>query len=536
MRRWNGWGDDSVHMSLSPGALSLLRDRIGEGQRRDSDAALNAVLKGVPRSRLPDHPLVTKTPGQRLFHAHGQSMPDWIGLRWGTLNRFPDGVAFPSSTDELRALFSFARDENAVMIPFGGGTSVVGHLSIPEDPRPILSLSLCRLNRLLDLDEYSRLATFEAGVAGPDIEAQLRAHGFTLGHYPQSFEYSTLGGWVATRSSGQQSAHYGRIEDLFAGGEMLTPRGPLYFPPFPASAAGPDLRQIILGSEGRLGIVHKAVVRIRPLPEKDEVHAVFFPSWAHGVEAVRAVAGEDIPFAMIRLSNPAETLTQLAMAGKETAVKLLKRYLRYRGIMDGVMCLMGFTGSASHVRASRRRCHPILRRHKGVSVGRPIGEAWKHNRFRAAYLRNTLWTLGYAVDTVETAVLWNRVDHTMRTVEHAVRKSLKSINEKVHVFSHLSHVYPTGSSIYTTFLFRLADCAEETLARWQAIKTAASRAIVDAGGTISHQHGVGVDHRAFLEAEKGPVGMEMLRDLIQQVDPAGRFNPGKLVEMERNAP
>lgn len=529
MRSWNGWGDDGIHVSLAPNALSLLRDRIGEAHRKHKDVPLEDVLSGVPVSRLPDHRRIFKAPQHRLSHAHGQSMPDWIRLRWGTLKRFPDGVAFPTSTEELSDILRFAQEMGAVVIPFGGGTSVVGHLSVPADPRPVLSISLSRLNRLLSLNETSRLATFEAGAAGPDVEAQLRAHGFTLGHYPQSFEYSTLGGWVVTRSSGQQSAHYGRIEDLFAGGEVSTPRGPLICPPYPASAAGPDLRQLILGSEGRLGILHKAILKIRPLPEKDDVYAVFFPSWNHAVEAVRSVAGEDIPFSMMRLSNPEETLTQLALAGKETAINVLKRYLKLRKITDGVMCLIGFTGSRSHVAGAKRRARIFIRRHKGVSVGRPIGEAWKKNRFRAPYLRNTLWSLGYAVDTVETAVSWDRVTVTMMSLEKAVRESLNPMNENVHVFSHLSHVYATGSSIYTTFLFRLADTAEETLSRWQDIKTAASRAIVAAGGTISHQHGVGTDHREFLKAEKGAVGMEILRELIEYVDPDRRFNPGKLV-------
>jgi len=529
MRRWNGWGDDSVHVPLAPIAQRLLRDRIGGAQGKNKDVSLEKLLGRIPPSRLADHPLIRKAPQQRLSHAHGQSMPDWIDLRWGTLKRFPDGVAFPTSTEELCNILRFAQEAGAVVIPYGGGTSVVGHLSVPQDPRLMLSLSLCRLNRLLCLNETSRLATFEAGVAGPDVEAQLRGHGFTLGHYPQSFEYSTLGGWVATRSSGQQSGHYGRIEDLFAGGEVFTPRGPLTCPPYPASAAGPDLRHLILGSEGRLGIVHKAIVRIRPLPEKDEVYAIFFPSWDHGVEAVRSVAGEDIPFSMIRLSNPEETSTQLALAGKERAIDLLRHYLKFRKISGGVMCLMGFTGSGCHVTGARRRARTVIRRHKGVSVGRPIGEAWKKNRFRAPYLRNTLWSLGYAVDTVETAVSWDRVTTTMTALEKAIRESLSPMNENVHVFSHLSHVYATGSSIYTTFLFRLAGTPEETLARWQAIKTAASRAIVAAGGTISHQHGVGTDHREFLEAEKGVVGMDILRELMANVDPDGRFNPGKLV-------
>jgi alkyldihydroxyacetonephosphate synthase len=530
MQIWNGWGDEHVTMGLAPGARDLLRDRIGEGMPR-KDIAIEEALARVPESRLPDHPLITRDKKERLVHSHGQSLPDWVALRQGGLERFPDGVAFPTTAQEVQELFSFAAKRDFVIIPYGGGTSVVGHLTVPATDRPVLSLSLERLNRLISLDARSRLAVFQAGVRGPDLEAQLRAHGFTLGHYPQSFEYATLGGWVATRSSGQQSSHYGSIESLFAGGEMITFRGPLTCPPFPASAAGPDLRHLILGSEGRLGILVKAIVRISPLPERDEVWAVFFPSWERAVEAVRSLAGAGVRYSMIRLSNPMETMTNLVLAGREQMVSLLKRYLRLRHIRNGqgCMCLIGFVGSRRQVVGARRLAFSILREHRGVSVGRSIGEAWKRRRFRAPYLRNRLWNMGYAVDTVETAATWDKVTAAMEGIEAAIGGALAPWHERVHLFSHLSHVYPTGSSIYTTFLFRVAGSPEETLARWRAIKTSVSRAIVRAGGTISHQHGVGLDHRAYLEAEKGPLGMDILRQAFAHMDPQHRMNPGKLV-------
>ena len=530
MQIWNGWGDEQVRMGLAPGAGALLRDRIGEGTRR-RNISLEEVLKGVPLSRLPDHSLITEDPKERLVHSHGQSLPDWVSLRQGGLDRFPDGVAFPTTLEEVQNLLDFAKKNDLVIIPYGGGTSVVGHLTVPATERPVLSLSLERLNRLISVDPGSRLALFEAGVRGPDLEAQLRAHGFTLGHYPQSFEYSTLGGWVATRSSGQQSSHYGSVEQLFAGGDMATLQGMLTCPPFPSSSAGPDLRQLILGSEGRLGILVRAMVRISPFPQRDEVWAVFFPSWSRAVAAVRSLTGAGVPYSMVRLSNAVETMTNLVLAGRERMVSLLKRYLEFRHISDaqGCMCLIGFIGSRRQVTGARRRAFSILRKYRGVSVGRSMGRAWKRHRFRAPYLRNTLWDMGYAVDTVETAVTWDRVTATMDAVEGAIAKSLDPRREAVHLFSHLSHVYPTGSSIYTTFLFRVGESAEETLARWQAIKTSVSRTIVEAGGTISHQHGVGLDHRDYLEGEKGPLGIKILEKIFDHMDPEHRMNPGKLV-------
>ncbi|MCI0519172.1 MAG: FAD-binding oxidoreductase [Chloroflexi bacterium] len=246
----------------APAARDYLSSRLGQ-LPAIPDCAKESVLSAIPASHLPAHPLVDDSAGERLMHARGQSMRDWIELRYGRVNSFPDGVAYPESGGDVRGLLSYAHDAGARMIPYGGGTSVVGHITPRPSDAPVLTLSLERMNRLLDLDETSRLATFQAGAAGPQIEAQLNGRGYTLGHFPQSFEYSTLGGWIATRSSGQQSYRYGKIEALFASGHVETPRDALEILPTPASAAGPDLREIVLGSEGRLGVVTQATVRVR---------------------------------------------------------------------------------------------------------------------------------------------------------------------------------------------------------------------------------------------------------------------------------
>jgi alkyldihydroxyacetonephosphate synthase len=530
MQRWNGWGDEAVSVHLPPQALDILFDSLGKGRSRE-DYPLQKLLARIPRSRLPHHPLISTDPKLRLDHAHGQSLPDWIGLRCGTLKRFPDGVALPTTMDDVRELLKLAQKLDVVVIPYGGGTSVVGHLNVPDTDRPVLSLSLERYNRIIGIEPESCLASFEAGIRGPRIEQELRARGFTLGHYPQSFEFSSLGGWVSTRSSGQQSRYYGRIEDIFAGGIVQTPRGVLNLPPFPASAAGPDLRQIILGAEGRIGVLTKVIARISHLPETDDIYGIFFPSWEQGQKALQTIAGTSIAFSMARLSNPMETRTNLALSGHKRQIVWLSRYLRLRAIGDRnmCMCLLGFTGSRRLTAAARREAFSIVRRHKGVCIGRPMGEAWKKNRFRSAYLRNTLWSLGYAVDTLETATTWDRVTPAMHAIEASVRQAMSGIDEKVYVFSHLSHVYPSGSSIYTTVLFRLAESPRATHDVWQRVKTAASRTILDTGGTISHQHGVGIDHRDYLVSEKGAEGAGMLQSMCRYLDPDGRMNPGKLL-------
>ena len=530
MRRWNGWGDESIQLELPPKGLALLKQQIGDGTVWP-DYPLDSFLERMPAPRLPRHPLVTTDPRQRLECAHGQSLPDWIRLRGGTLALFPDGVARPKTAQDIPALLAYAADHNAIVIPYGGGTSVAGHLEINETERPVLTIALKGLNRLIGIDESNLLAAFEAGILGPELENHLNSKGFTLGHYPQSFEYSTLGGWVATRSSGQQSRHYGRIEQLFAGGEISTFKGHLKLPPFPASAAGPDVRQLVLGSEGRMGILTRVIVKISPLPEVNDIHGVFFSSWDDARLAVQTLAQSQIPLSMVRLSNPQETRVNLALAGHEQQIKWLKRYLKLRGIDPNqtCMCLIGYIGSRRQTRRAKAEAGSIIGRFRGITVGKRMGNAWKKNRFRSAYLRNTLWDLGYAVDTLETAVNWDKVTDTMVRVEKGLERALDSVDESILAFSHLSHVYAIGSSIYTTFVLRLADTPQKTIERWRKLKQAASRAIVEAGGTISHHHGIGKDHLPHLEAEKGPIGIKTLQQVFNYLDPNRQMNPGKLL-------
>jgi alkyldihydroxyacetonephosphate synthase len=533
MKRWNGWGDDSTSYPLPEKAAHFLADLVGPG-RPPQDASLNEVVASVPPSRLPHHPLVNSDADVRLRHARGQSLPDWIALRNGRIPVFPDGVAFPTIDVEVVDLIRYAKDVGAKLIPYGGGTSVVGHINPQPGDAPILTVNMQRLNNLRHFDETSLLATFGAGVQGPDVEAQLRARGCTLGHYPQSFELSTLGGWVVTRSSGQQSLGYGRIEELFAGGVVETPSGRWELPPHPASAAGPDLRHLLLGSEGRLGILTEATVRAAPLPQEEAFHAVFFPNFELGETAVRHIVQSRIPLSMLRLSTAVETTTTLALAGHETLIGGLEKILGVRGIKDEkCMLLFGVTGSKALVKMGRKAALDIAKNHKGVAVaGQTFGKQWAKSRFHTPYLRNTLWEMGYAIDTLETAVSWHKIDKTIAAIEAALRPGLAEWDERVHVFTHLSHVYSQGASIYTTILFRLASDPDDTLARWRTLKEAASAAIVANGGTISHQHGVGLDHAPYLPAEKGKLGTAVLQDILHRFDPDGMMNPGKLLSDE----
>ncbi len=529
MRRWNGWGDDSLSHPLPGGAVHYLERVVGKAIP-PHDAALFDVVAAVPESRLPEHRLVDTRPETRLRHARGQSLPDWIALRSGRIEAFPDGVARPASSDEVRELLAWAEEIGARVIPYGGGTSVLGHLNPLPGDKPVLTLSLAKLNRLLALDERSQLATFGAGVPGPELEEKLGQKGLTLGHFPQSFELSTLGGWIASRSSGQQSLRYGRIDQLFAGGRLESPAGTLELPPFPGSAAGPDLRQLVLGSEGRLGVLTEATVRITRRPQKEAFHTVFFRSWAEGLETTRRLAQSGLPLSMLRLSTPSETETTLALAGHKALLGPFEKVLSVLGAKsEKCMLIAGFSGPAELVEAARGAALSMAREGRGIHVGKTFGRQWHRNRFRSAYLRNTLWERGFAIDTLETAATWAQVPGLASAISAALSDGLREIGERVHVFSHLSQLSPSGSSLCATYLFRLAADPDENLRRWRTLKDAASRAIVEGGGTLSHQHGVGVEHLASLEAEKGALGVSALEALFGRFDPKRVMGPGKLV-------
>ncbi len=530
-RRWNGWGSERTDFPLKPGALAFLNRLLNGPGAILPDASLASVIAQVPATGLPPHPLVSTDAESRIRHARGQSFPDWLAMRSGAFGRFPDGVALPANSDEVREVLQWASGQGCAVIVYGGGTSVAGHVNVPACTQPVLSLSLERMNRLLALDSESQIATFGAGTPGPALERQLKENGFTLGHFPQSWELSTVGGWVAARSSGQQSLRYGRIEQMFAGARIETPAGTMTIPDVPASSAGPDLRELILGSEGRIGAITEVKLRVTPLPEHESFHVAFAPDWRAGVRLVRRLAQAKTPLSMVRLSNPRETSAHLALAGDHPLLGLYDRAVGLMGCKAGKRCMFtyGVTGGARQVRLARNEVRRALRQAGGVALaGGFMGKIWEHSRFRSPYFRNSLWERGYSVDTFETAINWSKATATMEAMEQAIQRA--SQGEPVLVFSHLSHVYAQGCSIYTTYIFKNAASYDALLERWRAYKTAACEAVVKMGGTISHQHGVGRDHAPWLKCEKGEQGMAALKALTGYFDPEARLNPGCLLE------
>lgn len=528
MRRFNGWGEEDFEYPIPREALRFLAAELGEGSPGPSVPAEGIP---VPFPRVPDHPLVVYDPKVRLMHARGQSFADLAALRFGEVPLIPDGVAFPRTEAGIKELLQWAGGVEAQVVPYGGGTSVTGGVTPVGNGRPAITLSLEGMSSLIELDEKSRLARFEAGVQGPWLEAQLRAKGFTLGHFPQSFAYSSLGGWVVTHSSGQESLGYGRIADMFQGGRLIAPKGSLEMPPHPASAAGPELKHVVLGSEGCLGVLSEAIVRVRPLPKKQAFLGAMLPGFEVGLGVVQAISKARLPLCMLRLSDEPETRVSLVLANLGRLKGLAEGVLRFLMPKGKGQCLLlyGAKGEPKEVAAPIDDIARLIRSHKGLPLGRIPGISWQKNRFKLPYLRNTLWDLGYGVDTLETATSYARLLPTYRAVMKSLLGSLSSENERVYAMAHLSHTYETGASLYFTFFFRLAKTLEETLDRWLTIKHSALRAIVEQRATISHHHGVGLDHLPFLGQEKGLLGLLLLRSLKDALDPQGLLNPGKLI-------
>jgi alkyldihydroxyacetonephosphate synthase len=463
----------------------------------------------------------------RLRRTGGKSYLDLLRRREGDASDAPDAVALPGSTAETAALLRLCSEHDVAVVPFGGGTSVVGGLSGADpDDRPSVSVDLGRMASVTDVDLASSLVTAGPGLRGPALEETLGRRGLTLGHLPQSWEFATLGGYAATRSAGQASTGVGRFDDLVAGLTLATPSGVLELGSPPASAAGPDLLGLALGSEGALGIITELRLRVRPRPSACVYEGWSFRSWADGLAGLQRLARHDLLPDVVRLSDPDETRANLLNAGG-TGARLLRGSLRARRRGEGCLLVVGWEGLPPLVRARRRAAVPVLREHGAVRVGRRVGESWRKHRYAAPYLRDRLMDAGLLVETLETAATWTALPTVYDAVRTALRQSLGRRGKQPLVMSHVSHGYATGASLYVTVLADRDD--DLPLQQWLLAKRAATEALLAAGGTLTHHHAVGADHRPWLEREVGPLGVEVLRAVKDRLDPRGICNPGVLL-------
>jgi alkyldihydroxyacetonephosphate synthase len=526
--KWDAWGDPERATQLSAAQLGMVHDLL-----KVSSADLDPVPYEAVRlrpSRLsfadldaiaaivgPDN--VSTADADRLPRAGGKSTPDLLRRKSRDEQDAPDAVVLPGTDDEVLALLTLGGQRGIAVVPFGGGTSVVGGLDpVRAQFAAVISLDLRRFTALESLDEVNQEAVLGAGLPAPEAERLLAERGFELGHYPQSFRYATIGGFAATRSSGQDSAGYGRFDDLVRGLRVVTPRGILDVGgAAPKTAAGPDLRQLFLGSEGVFGVITAVRVRVHPLPEATAYEAWTFPDFATGAAALRAVEQAGTGPTVLRLSDEVETALNLATVDDAGAAVPAP---------GGCLAITAFEGAAALVAARHEATRTLLLAQGGTSLGEEPARHWAERRFDGPYLRDPLLAEGALVETLETATGWSNLAALKQAVTETIQAKFTEFDSVSLVLCHISHVYDTGASLYFTVIgAQRGDAIEQ----WTQIKAAVNDVLLAQGGTITHHHAVGADHRNWLTGEIGELGVEILRAVKSTVDPVGILNPGKLI-------
>jgi alkyldihydroxyacetonephosphate synthase len=547
--KWWGWGLEGVEFThadkpaLAPFIAEVIDLDVGAvtaAPARFADLPVGApALPAALRAALE----AAVAPGSvsidaldRVVHARGKSLRDLIRQRRGDLPRIPDVVVRPGSEDEVTAVLAAALDADAVIIAFGGGSSISGSLEAPADEsRPVISVDLERLSRVLDVDGDSRLARVQAGVLGPHLEEQLSARGYTFGHFPDSFPHSTLGGWIATRSSGMQSDRYGDIADLVRGLRVVTPSGTFVARPVPSQSTGPSVREMVLGSEGRLGIITEATVHVRRVPERRTILGYLFPTFADGVAAMAEIAAGEYPVSVTRVSDAHETAFSFAMRVSPTPLdKLQSRALRLfltrrLGFDPERMCLsfIGYEGTDRQVTQVRGNVGRLVKRHGGLGIGSGPGALYDRKKFDTPYIRDYLLDRGAAGDVSETAMPWSRLMPVYDAVMAAGEAAFAQLSVRGYLMCHLSHSYHAGACLYFTFAFK-PSAGGDMLAEYEIVKSAIQQAFVDNGATLSHHHAVGTEHAQWLEQDISAPGVRMLQALFAGTDPGANLNPGKI--------
>ena len=554
--KWWGWGDEGVsfthedkpdlgpfikrHLDLDverPTARPVAFDDLAVPEPSLAPGLRVALQGAVGADRVSTDPL------DRVVHARGKCLRDLIRHRRGDIGRLPDVVVRPGGEDEVEAVVRAALKADAVVIPFGGGTNISGSLEAPGDEgRTVISVDVGRMNRVLSIDGASRIARVQPGVFGPHLEEQLNVQGWTLGHFPDSFTHSTLGGWIATRSSGMQSDKYGDVADLTKAVRVVTPAGVLATRPVPHASTGPSVLEMVLGSEGRLGVITEATVHVHRLPERRTILGYLFPSWIEALTAMREIAESEASPSVTRVSDAPETRFSFATKKDPSLIDRLKssalaEYLKRRRHFDlEAMCLsfIGYEGSKEYVAAQRKLVGKIVGRHGGLCIGSGPGELYDQKKFDTPYIRDYLLDRGALGDVSETSAPWSALPALYADVMAAGRGAFDDLGVRGYLMCHLSHSYHAGACLYFTFAFKPSG-ERDALEEYDVIKSAIQQTFVDSGATLSHHHAVGTEHARWLEEDISAPGVAMLRALFAGMDPGANLNPGKIVESPRAA-
>jgi alkyldihydroxyacetonephosphate synthase len=547
--KWWGWGNDGVgfHHEDKPGFAPFVKFAVGLDLEiavpvaEPSFANLNVPASGAGSkflgvlSAIVGDDDVTTDAMERVVHTYGKSLRDLVRIRGNLIERTPDVVVYPSDEDEVQRIVDAVIEADTVLIPFGGGSNISGSLEPRTDEsRVVVSLDLGRLNKVLDIDDDAGLARIQAGALGPDLEAQLMEKGWTIGHFPDSFTHSTLGGWVATRSSGMQSDKYGDIAEIARGLRLVRPGGVLVLRPLPSTSTGPSVREMILGSEGRLGVITEVTVQVHRIPQKRGVYAYFFPNWATGLKTMQAISESDANPSITRVSDSRETAFSLATSknrkglDKFLAGTVLPGLMKLKGWKTADICLsfIGYEGGTAHAKRQKKLVDAIVKKHGGMGIGTGPGVLFDQKKFDTPYLRDFLLDRGAAGDVSETAAPWSRLGTLYGEVIAKAEGVYQQFGKTGYIMCHLSHSYHSGACLYFTFAFVGGD---DMLGEYDQVKKAIQQAFVDNGGTLSHHHGVGLEHSAWLEQDISAEGVKVMRGLFGAVDPGDNLNPRKLV-------
>ncbi|MFB9375789.1 FAD-binding oxidoreductase [Kineococcus gynurae] len=549
--KWWGWGQEGVafHHHDKPGLAPFAYRMAGIDFNAPPVQVPDLAELDVPASQAPDglrSALVEAVGAEhvhdddltRVVHTYGKSMRDLVRIRRGDFGRVPDLVVYPVDEAQVEAVLRTGLDSDAVLIPFGGGSNIVGSLEAPRDEsRPVVSVDLGRMRSVIEVDETSQTARIQAGALGPDLEAQLNARGWTIGHFPDSFKHSTLGGWIATRSSGMQSDRFGDIADITRAVRVVTPKGVVATRAVPVQSAGPSVREMVLGSEGRLGVITEALVQVHRLAEERVILAYFFPDYGSGLRAMHDVAASDAAPSITRVSDAMETQFTMATAKKGSRLSALmskgvKVYAEKRkGIDLDKMCLsfIGYEGSKEHVARTKRLVGEIVKKHGGFGVGSGPGTLYDQKKFDTPYIRDFILDRGAYGDVSETSSSWATLEVLHDNVVAAANKAFAEQGTQGFVFCHLSHSYHSGACQYFTFAFQ-PPAEGDGLAVYDAVKHAIQQAFIDNGGTLSHHHAVGREHKPWVGDDLSSAGAQIVSALFQGVDPGRNLNPGAIVD------
>ncbi len=549
--KWWGWGREDVSFTHEdkPGLAPFIREQLQlDVTKPGTEQPKQLEELDVPEPLLPDSlraalddaagaDHVSTDRLDRVVHTRGKSLRDLVRQRRGDMPRVPDAVVWPGDEAAVEGVLAAALAADAVVITFGGGSSISGSVEPePAEERPVLSLDTTRLDRVLDVDATARLARVQAGVYGPELERQLNARGWTFGHFPDSFTHSTLGGWIATRSSGMQSDRYGDIADLTRGLRVVTPNGTLVVRPVPSTSTGPSVREMVLGSEGRLGVITEATVHVRRLPAERQILGYLFPNWREGVAAMRDIAASEAQPSVTRVSDAPETVFSFATRKAPTPLDRVKSaalqlLLKRKGWDTGQICLsfIGYEGTKSHVGHQRALTERIVKAHGGLGIGASPGELYDQKKFDTPYIRDFLLDRGAPADVSETSAPWSELGNVYDAVMAAGRGAFRELGVPGYLMCHLSHSYHAGACLYFTFAITPSG-RRDSLEEYDTVKNAIQQAFVDNGATLSHHHAVGTEHARWLEQDISAPGVRMVEALLEGTDPRGNLNPGKIIK------